>query len=134
MTEKIKAEETLSHEKRVSLAAEFWDFIKHNKKYWLLPIIIVILGLGLLVLERAQQGGRDREQLDVGLRTHPLRAHVAGRYQGPNRAGMQRLANEYVERPPDDRARKVPQRHERYPEHGAPSNPPYVVLANSNSS
>jgi hypothetical protein len=50
MTEKTQAEETLSHEKRVSLAAEFWDFIKHNKKYWLLPIIIVILGLGLLVL------------------------------------------------------------------------------------
>ncbi len=49
MTEKKPVEE-LTQEKRVSLAAEFWDFIKHNKKYWLLPIIIVILGLGLLVL------------------------------------------------------------------------------------
>ena len=49
MTEKKQIEE-LAQEKRVSLAAEFWDFIKHNKKYWLLPIIIVILGLGLLVL------------------------------------------------------------------------------------
>jgi hypothetical protein len=50
MTEKEQVKEPLGQEERVSLAAEFWDFIKHNKKYWLLPIIIVILGLGVLVL------------------------------------------------------------------------------------
>ncbi len=38
-----------STEKRISLAAEFWDFLKHNKKWWLLPILIVIGVLGLLV-------------------------------------------------------------------------------------
>jgi hypothetical protein len=32
------------------LVAEFWDFLKDNKKWWLAPIILSILGLGLLVL------------------------------------------------------------------------------------
>ena len=31
------------------LVAEFWDFLKDNKKWWLAPIILSILGLGLLV-------------------------------------------------------------------------------------
>ena len=35
---------------RVGLLAEFWDFIKHNKKWWLLPILIVLLIVGALVL------------------------------------------------------------------------------------
>lgn len=32
------------------LVAEFWDFLRQNKKWWLAPIVISILGLGLLVL------------------------------------------------------------------------------------
>ena len=32
------------------LVAEFWDFLKDNKKWWLAPIILSILGLGLLGL------------------------------------------------------------------------------------
>ena len=28
---------------------ELWYFIRQNKKWWLAPIIIVMLGLGLLV-------------------------------------------------------------------------------------
>ena len=39
----------LAKGERTSLAAEFWDFLKHNKKWWLLPIIIVVLALGALV-------------------------------------------------------------------------------------
>lgn len=35
---------------RGGLVAEFWDFLKDNKKWWLAPIVISILGLGLLVL------------------------------------------------------------------------------------
>ena len=34
---------------RVSLLREFWDFLKHNKKWWLLPILIVVLLLGFIV-------------------------------------------------------------------------------------
>jgi len=40
----------LAGERRQSLPAEFWYFLKHNKKWWLLPIIIVIVLLGILVL------------------------------------------------------------------------------------
>ena len=32
------------------IVAEFWDFLKENKKWWLAPIIISVLGLGALVL------------------------------------------------------------------------------------
>lgn len=37
-------------ENRSGLAGEFVEFLKDNKKWWLAPIIISILGLGLLVL------------------------------------------------------------------------------------
>ena len=40
----------LAQQKRTPLLAEFWFFLKHNKKRWLLPILIVLLLLGLLVL------------------------------------------------------------------------------------
>ena len=42
--------EELSQGKRTSIAGEFLEFLKHNKKWWLLPIILILLGLGLLVL------------------------------------------------------------------------------------
>jgi membrane protein DedA with SNARE-associated domain len=29
---------------------EFWSFLKHNKKWWLGPIVIVLLLLGLLLV------------------------------------------------------------------------------------
>lgn len=35
---------------RESLVGEFAAFLKENKKWWLAPILIAILGLGLLVL------------------------------------------------------------------------------------
>ena len=34
---------------RKSLAAEFWHFLRHSKKWWLLPIIVVIFLFGVLV-------------------------------------------------------------------------------------
>lgn len=39
-----------SENRQGGLVSEFWDFLKDNKKWWLAPIIISILGLGLLVL------------------------------------------------------------------------------------
>lgn len=42
--------EQLSQQKRTSLVGEFIEFLKHNKKWWLLPILIILLGLGLLAL------------------------------------------------------------------------------------
>ena len=40
----------LTKQERTSFLAEFWSFLKHNKKWWLLPILIVLLLLGGLVL------------------------------------------------------------------------------------
>lgn len=30
--------------------AEFWDFLKTSKKWWMLPILLVFLVLGLLIV------------------------------------------------------------------------------------
>jgi hypothetical protein len=32
------------------LWAEYWDFLIHNKKWWLTPIVILLLLAGLLVI------------------------------------------------------------------------------------
>ncbi|HEY2415963.1 MAG TPA: DUF5989 family protein [Pirellulaceae bacterium] len=32
-----------------SLLGEFLDFLRHNKKWWLLPILIVLLLFGVLI-------------------------------------------------------------------------------------
>jgi len=40
----------LAEQKRPGLVGEFWEFLKHNKKWWLLPIILVLLLMGLLVV------------------------------------------------------------------------------------
>jgi hypothetical protein len=32
------------------LLGEFWEFLKHNKKWWLLPIVTVLLLLGVLII------------------------------------------------------------------------------------
>jgi len=41
---------TKASEPRSGLVGEFTAFLKENKKWWLAPIIVSILGLGLLVL------------------------------------------------------------------------------------
>jgi hypothetical protein len=33
----------------VSFASEFWDFLRARKKYWLAPILVMLLVLGGLV-------------------------------------------------------------------------------------
>jgi hypothetical protein len=35
---------------RIALIKEFWDFLKFRKKYWLLPIILMLLLLGALII------------------------------------------------------------------------------------
>lgn len=43
--------EQASQQEQQGIVAEFISFLKHNKKFWLLPLIIVMLLLaGLLVL------------------------------------------------------------------------------------
>jgi hypothetical protein len=33
-----------------SLLAEFWDFLRYNKRWWIVPIVIVLLVFGVLIL------------------------------------------------------------------------------------
>jgi hypothetical protein len=33
-----------------SLLAEFWDYLKIRKKWWLLPIIILLVCIGALII------------------------------------------------------------------------------------
>jgi hypothetical protein len=47
---KINEFSELAKEQRPSLLAEFLYFLRYNKKWWLLPILIALLLLGLLVL------------------------------------------------------------------------------------
>jgi uncharacterized membrane protein HdeD (DUF308 family) len=42
--------EMLAREKRNTLIVEFLEFLKHNKKWWLLPIAIILLVMGLLAM------------------------------------------------------------------------------------
>lgn len=46
--ESKSAFEQAGEEERLSIVAEFIYFLKENKKWWLLPILIVLSGVGLL--------------------------------------------------------------------------------------
>jgi hypothetical protein len=35
--------------KQAGFFAEMWDFVRNNKKWWLTPIIVVLLAFGLLI-------------------------------------------------------------------------------------
>ena len=48
--EKKSQFEQVADEGGSSLLGEFFDLLKHNKKYWLLPIFILLLGFGLLIV------------------------------------------------------------------------------------
>jgi hypothetical protein len=30
--------------------SEFWFFLRHNRRWWITPVIVLLLGLGLLVV------------------------------------------------------------------------------------
>jgi hypothetical protein len=39
-----------SKQPKGNLVTELWQFLSHNKKWWLLPIAVVLLAFGLLLL------------------------------------------------------------------------------------
>jgi hypothetical protein len=43
-------EKTAAAQERAGFLSELWGFLKTNKKWWLLPIIVVFLILSLLIL------------------------------------------------------------------------------------
>ena len=42
--------ERANQEGQTGLVSEFIDFLKHNKKFWLIPLLLVLLLLGVLVI------------------------------------------------------------------------------------
>ncbi|OGV51243.1 MAG: hypothetical protein A2017_16650 [Lentisphaerae bacterium GWF2_44_16] len=48
MTKEKKKFEEFSDESNI--LSEFLEFLKHNKKFWMLPIIIILLLFGLLII------------------------------------------------------------------------------------
>lgn len=34
---------------KLRIVREFWEFLKQEKKYWLMPIVVVLVLLGLLL-------------------------------------------------------------------------------------
>lgn len=47
--ESPKTLDQLSNESTPGFVGEFWEFLKDNKKWWLLPILIVLGLLGVVV-------------------------------------------------------------------------------------
>ena len=49
-----KSEDTdfaaMAEEEHPGIIADFWDFIVHNKRWWLTPIIVVLLLVGILLV------------------------------------------------------------------------------------
>ena len=43
-------EKAADEQGRPGFLAELWGFLKHNKKWWLLPIVVMFLLFGLLIL------------------------------------------------------------------------------------
>lgn len=42
-------EEMARSRRETSLIGELWMLLRHNKKYWLMPIVLTLLLLGVLV-------------------------------------------------------------------------------------
>ena len=49
-SEQRSAFATEAGQARPSLLRELWEFLNHTKKWWLLPIVIVLLLAGLLIM------------------------------------------------------------------------------------
>ena len=47
---KKTAFEQAQQEKQAGIIKEFFLFLKHNKKYWMIPILITLLALAVLIL------------------------------------------------------------------------------------
>ena len=47
---KKKTFEQAQQEKQAGIIKEFFLFLKHNKKYWMIPILITLLALAALII------------------------------------------------------------------------------------
>ena len=42
--------ESYANQKRAGLVSEWWSFLKHNKKWWLLPLLTILIAFGMLIV------------------------------------------------------------------------------------
>lgn len=42
--------EKLANQRAPGVVREFWDFLRYNKKWWLTPIVVIMLLFGALIL------------------------------------------------------------------------------------
>jgi hypothetical protein len=47
---KKTAFEQAQQEQQTGIIKEFFLFLRHNKKFWMIPILITLLALGVLIL------------------------------------------------------------------------------------
>jgi hypothetical protein len=50
MSDKNEFEKAAAENENEGLFGELWGFMRQNKKWWLLPILVVLLLFGLLIL------------------------------------------------------------------------------------
>lgn len=43
-------EKLAQENQNMSLVKEFFDMLKHNKKYWMIPLILMLLGFGIILI------------------------------------------------------------------------------------
>ncbi len=48
--DKKSAFEQAQQEKQAGIIKEFFLFLRHNKKYWMIPILLTLLALAALIL------------------------------------------------------------------------------------
>lgn len=46
----VRDDDPFEGEHDIGFFTEFWDFLKTSKKWWMLPILLVFLLLGLLIV------------------------------------------------------------------------------------
>jgi len=49
-SKKTEFEKAAAEKRRESLPHELWGFLKQNKKWWLIPILLVLFLFGLLIV------------------------------------------------------------------------------------
>lgn len=45
-----KSFEQAGQEEQVSLVSEFFQMLRQNKKFWMIPLVLILIVLGLIVL------------------------------------------------------------------------------------
>jgi hypothetical protein len=49
-TSQVVELKSYASQKRIGLVGELWSFLKHNKKWWLLPLLTILIGFGALIV------------------------------------------------------------------------------------